>query len=414
MSNHYEIPSWAGKPPTGLHLDVMKEDKLIQKFMIDEKRCYLFGRNPQMNDFCIDHASCSRVHAAFVYHKHLHIAYLVDLGSTHGTFIGSVRLESNKPTQLQINSQFSFGASTRHYILRERPTVGSRTNIMEDIPMMDTSDGTFLGLPESQTELDNLTEYNTAHNRRISMLGISDDGGGGGGAGGAGGPVGNNAGTYKKNKRNKRKGVAFNEDEIIINPEDIDPSIGRFRNLIQSTVVPVSAKRTKMELPNSMGIVVSPTSGMKPSSFHLHPHALAGAHGQHQQSSLTAHSLYHGIDPVDGGAGGGGNGNSSGTSSDGRSFGGFDMDTTPSGLSTKLGILLPNPAPDVNPTPVAVRDTSSLPIFAVPGASSSAGGAISNNAKGSEKQPETPDEPKKKKYAKEQWPGRKPLGLSSF
>ena len=76
------------------------------------------------------------------------------LALAHGTFIGSVRLEANKPTQLQINSQFSFGASTRHYILRERPTVGSRTNIMEDIPMMDISDGTFLGLPESQTELD--------------------------------------------------------------------------------------------------------------------------------------------------------------------------------------------------------------------------------------------------------------------
>lgn len=72
----------AGKPPVGLHLDVLKGDKLIQKLMIDEKKCYLFGRNSQMNDFCIDHASCSRVHAAFVYHKHLHRAFLVDLGSS--------------------------------------------------------------------------------------------------------------------------------------------------------------------------------------------------------------------------------------------------------------------------------------------------------------------------------------------
>ncbi|XP_037940998.1 nuclear inhibitor of protein phosphatase 1-like [Teleopsis dalmanni] len=83
MANSYDIPSWAGKPPTGLHLDVLKEDKLVQKLMVDEKKCYLFGRNNQMNDFCIDHASCSRVHAAFVYHKHLHKAFLVDLGSTH-------------------------------------------------------------------------------------------------------------------------------------------------------------------------------------------------------------------------------------------------------------------------------------------------------------------------------------------
>lgn len=87
MANSYDIPSWAGKPPTGLHLDVLKDDKLVQKLMVDEKRCYLFGRNSQMNDFCIDHASCSRVHAAFVYHKHLNIAYLVDLGSSKIIFL---------------------------------------------------------------------------------------------------------------------------------------------------------------------------------------------------------------------------------------------------------------------------------------------------------------------------------------
>lgn len=72
----------AGKPPVGLHLDVLKGEKLIQKLMIDDKKCYLFGRNSQMNDFCIDHASCSRVHSAFVYHKHLNRAFLVDLGSS--------------------------------------------------------------------------------------------------------------------------------------------------------------------------------------------------------------------------------------------------------------------------------------------------------------------------------------------
>jgi hypothetical protein len=58
------------------------------------------------------------------------------------------------------------------------------------------------------------------------MLGISDD-----------------PSSYKnkaaKNKR-KRTGVHFNEEEIVINPEDIDPSIGRFRNLIQTTVIQVS------------------------------------------------------------------------------------------------------------------------------------------------------------------------------
>lgn len=363
MSNHYEIPSWAGKPAAGLHLDVLKDDKLVQKLMIDEKKCYLFGRNPQMNDFCIDHASCSRVHAAFVYHKHLNIAYLVDLGSTHGTFIGSIRLEPHKPTQLQINSSFHFGASTRYYTLRERPSVGSRTNnIMEDIPMMDTSDGTYLGLPESQTDLDNLTEYNTAHNRRISMLGIADE-----------------SSTFKKNMKNKRKrkGVQFNEDEIVINPEDIDPNIGRFRNLVQSTVVPVAAKRSKMDV-NSMGLSTSPSTSK---TLHSHSHSLVP-------------SLYHGIDdhPIDGRSGAGGN------------F--MDMDTTPSGLTTKLGIILPNPAPDVHPVSSTAPASSALmppPMY---------NSVAPKNVK--IREPEMPDEPKKKKYAKEQWPGRKPLGLGGF
>uniref|UniRef100_A0A1B6CLD6 Nuclear inhibitor of protein phosphatase 1 n=1 Tax=Clastoptera arizonana TaxID=38151 RepID=A0A1B6CLD6_9HEMI len=222
MANHYDIPSWAGKPPVGLHLDVMKGDKLIQKLMIDEKKCYLFGRNPQMNDFCIDHQSCSRVHAAFVYHKHLHRAFLVDLGSTHGTYIGSLRIESNKPTQLPIDSNFHFGASTRNYIIRERPQTGARPIIEELEKQSEEAEGGLLGLPETETELDNLTEFNTAHNRRISMLGIGEE----------------NESANNRVRKRKKRGVTFNEDEEVINPEDVDPSVGRFRNLIHTTVIP--------------------------------------------------------------------------------------------------------------------------------------------------------------------------------
>ena len=58
--------------------------------MIDQKKCYLFGRNPQMCDFCIDHASCSRVHSALVWHKNLNRAFLVDLGSSKLTIFLSL------------------------------------------------------------------------------------------------------------------------------------------------------------------------------------------------------------------------------------------------------------------------------------------------------------------------------------
>jgi len=44
----------------------------------------------------------------------------------------------------------------------------------------------------------------------------------------------------RKSLKRKKKGVTFNEEEEIINPEDIDPTVGRFRNLVQTTVIPTS------------------------------------------------------------------------------------------------------------------------------------------------------------------------------
>ncbi|OXA63419.1 nuclear inhibitor of protein phosphatase 1 [Folsomia candida] len=326
MSNpHYDIPPWASRPAAGLHLDVMKGEKLVQKLMVDEKKCYLFGRNPQINDVCIDHASCSRVHAAFVYHKHLERAFLVDLASTHGTYIGSMRLESNKPTQLPVDTTFHFGASTRMYILREKPpNVGPRP-IMEELERAGADgEGGWLGLPETDSELDNLTEFNTVHNKRISMLGIPED---------------------TKRKKRKQKSVTFNEDEEIINPEDVDPSVGRFRNLVHTTVIPTS-KRIKMD---PGGLVPAHTT-----QKHLMPR--------------TSFSLYDDLPP--------------------DSFG------TPffTSLSSKLDLPLPNPAPDIEPA----EEIPSLPMKVMPTFN-----------------PPPPsmdlsDEPKKKKYAKEAWPGKKP------
>ncbi|KAB7498272.1 Nuclear inhibitor of protein phosphatase 1 [Armadillidium nasatum] len=297
MANHYDIPKWAGKPPVGVHLDVSKIDKLIQKLMIDEKKCYLFGRNPHLNDFCIDHASCSRVHAALVYHKHLNLPFLVDLGSTHGTFIGQIRLEANKPTQLPINSSFHFGASTRIYTIRERPQTAPKP-VMEELERMtEDSDGGLLGLPETETELDNLTEFNTAHNRRISMLGIGED-----------------EANPRGRKRHKYN-ISFKDEEDIINPEDIDPSVGKFRNLVQTTVLP--SKKRRLDV-----------------------------------GSLSSHSI--------------------GREDMSRSFMGSvfpkaDVELTPSE---------PIPQPEIPQHIQVVADS---------------------------------DEPKKKKYAKEAWPGKKPL-----
>jgi len=328
-SASYEIPSWAGKPATGLHLDVLKDTKLIQKLMIDEKKCYLFGRNSQMNDFTIDHNSCSRVHSALVYHKHLSRAFLVDLGSTHGTFIGNIRLERHKPTQLPTDSTFHFGASTRRYIIRERPQAGPRP-IMDELEKSASSetDGGLMGLPATESELDNLTEFNTAHNRRITMIGISEE---------------------ANRKKTRKIRLTFNEEEMIINPEDVDPSIGRFRNMIESTVIPKKRPR------NDMGISTGPDDNHKVKQKLISP---------------TKMGLYDDLPP--GGQPG--------------------SNLFASSLSIKLGLPLPNPAPEIDMT---------APVI-IPSAEGNTSGVSL------EAQFEDPDEPKKKKYAKEAWPGKKP------
>jgi len=356
MSN-YDIPSWAGKPPTGLHLDVTKDGKLIQKLMIDEKRCYLFGRNAQLNDFCIDHGSCSRVHSALVYHKHLNRAFLVDLSSTHGTYIGNMRLEGQKPTQLPIDSKFHFGASTRMYIIRERPQAGPRSHaVMDELEATAkegqkakegqakaAGQGGLLGLPESEYELDNLTEFNTAHNRRITMLGISAD----------------------EAKRPRRIRITFKEDEDVINPEDVDPTIGRFRNMIQTTVIPRKRPAEKTE-----------TADDEWASFKLATSASSSTAtpSPSKKAAFTSPNKHQGL-----------------------------YDDLPTGvglfatsLSTKLGIPLPNPAPDID-------------VSGGPDASSASPEPLASTSEIADYGPEIndPNAPKKKKYAKEAWPGRK-------
>uniref|UniRef100_A0A915PY74 5'-nucleotidase n=1 Tax=Setaria digitata TaxID=48799 RepID=A0A915PY74_9BILA len=229
----YEIPPWAGRPPSGCHLDVMKGDQLIQKLMVDEKRAYFFGRNPKQCDFVVEHASCSRVHAVLIYHKFLQRFALIDMSSCHGTFIGKVRIEPKQPVFIDIASIFHFGASTRRYILRAKLDSAN-----------DDDEGNKELLPEEH-ELENLTEYNTALNRRIPVIPISLE--------------------DARRKKRPRGNVAFIEEETIINPgklsglfyatiskslffhmnlysEDVDPTVGRFRNLVATAIISTKRK----------------------------------------------------------------------------------------------------------------------------------------------------------------------------
>ena len=88
------------------------------------------------------------------------------LRTAHGTFIGSLRLESKKPQQVFIESELKFGASTRTYIIRERPAQTNMHFSALDISAGENNrDSSFSEndlsnshnnslLPESEAELD--------------------------------------------------------------------------------------------------------------------------------------------------------------------------------------------------------------------------------------------------------------------
>uniref|UniRef100_A0A671PGB1 Nuclear inhibitor of protein phosphatase 1 n=2 Tax=Sinocyclocheilus anshuiensis TaxID=1608454 RepID=A0A671PGB1_9TELE len=332
----FDCPSWAGKPPAGLHLDVVKGDKLVEKLIIDEKKYYLFGRNPDICDFTIDHQSCSRVHAALVYHRHLKRVFLIDLNSTHGTFLGHIRLEPHKPQQVPIDSTMSFGASTRVYTIREKPQSQPGSGVGDSKTGDDEELKGLLGLPEEETELENLTEFNTAHNKRISTLTIEEG----------------NLDIQRPKRKRKNSRVTFGEEDEVINPEDSGPSVGRFRNMVTTAVVPI--KKKKMGGGTALGIEEIVTR-------HMHTFPLHGG-------------LYRDLPPA---------------SHEAQSTGAPGGATILGGLPLPL----PNPAPDVDlaqeapPAPLVLNPTP-LP-----------GPYVSDPL----------SEPRKKKYAKEAWPGKKPM-----
>ena len=72
----------------------------------------------------------------------------------HGTYIGNIRLEAKKPQQVPLDSEIHFGASTRIYIIRERPQPVGPGGLDEDGTKQSEKEGNLLGLPESETELD--------------------------------------------------------------------------------------------------------------------------------------------------------------------------------------------------------------------------------------------------------------------
>lgn len=122
-------PAEARPPTTRWRLYVFKDGKPFgDPLKIHKESCYLFGRERKIATIPTDHPSCSKQHAVIQYRLTekegadgmMHAAvrpYLMDLGSTNGTFLNNERLESERYYELLEEDMLRFGQSSREYIL---------------------------------------------------------------------------------------------------------------------------------------------------------------------------------------------------------------------------------------------------------------------------------------------------------
>lgn len=98
---------------------------LLDTLHISKQSSYLFGRERKIADIPVDHPSLSKQHCVLQYRALEDKAdgklrckpYLMDLGSTNGTFINGVRLEDARYYELRKGDVITLGASSREYVL---------------------------------------------------------------------------------------------------------------------------------------------------------------------------------------------------------------------------------------------------------------------------------------------------------
>lgn len=58
----YEVPIWAGLPPEGAKLEVLKGGRIIQSIPLKDKKHFVLGRMEGSVDILCEHQSISRAH----------------------------------------------------------------------------------------------------------------------------------------------------------------------------------------------------------------------------------------------------------------------------------------------------------------------------------------------------------------
>lgn len=127
----YHEPPEARKPPAKepWRIYVFKNDDIVDTIQLAEQSCWLFGRELAVADIPIEHPSCSKQHAVIQFRyieKRNEFGdkigkvkpYVLDLESSHGTFVNGERIPDAKYVEVRDKDIVKFGNSRREYIVQ--------------------------------------------------------------------------------------------------------------------------------------------------------------------------------------------------------------------------------------------------------------------------------------------------------
>eukprot|EP01060_Flectonema_neradi_P011139 TRINITY_DN18200_c0_g1_i1.p1 TRINITY_DN18200_c0_g1~~TRINITY_DN18200_c0_g1_i1.p1 ORF type:complete len:282 (+),score=44.03 TRINITY_DN18200_c0_g1_i1:48-848(+) len=127
----FVCPDWVGSPTPGTHLEVRKGGVAIERIPIDGHPYYMLGRNEEVVDIPMDHASLSRVHCVLVHHRK-GSCYVIDLASNHGVYVNDVRIPSKKTQKITEDDTIRVGGSSRLiHLKRNAPEPLAVSNVLK-------------------------------------------------------------------------------------------------------------------------------------------------------------------------------------------------------------------------------------------------------------------------------------------
>lgn len=123
----YTLPPESRSPTTAYRLFIFKKSQLISQVPLTQP-AYLLGREPSICDIPLLHPSISKQHAVIQFRlisstnefgdKVSSIKpYLIDLESSNGSFLNTLKIEAGRYVELFSGDVIKFGASEREYVL---------------------------------------------------------------------------------------------------------------------------------------------------------------------------------------------------------------------------------------------------------------------------------------------------------